>query len=123
MIQKYVKTFFFEGKSGELYFAHVYKTHLGFHICACNLEKVQIGEVSLSFFSEELSFIYNLHVYKERRNDYIGSHMIEIIEELMKNWKYKNIYGDFEPSEPFLEEFDKKILEKQVMSFYRKNFF
>lgn len=50
--------------------------------------------------------------------------MIEIMDELLKPLKHKNIYGDFEPSEPYLKEaYDKKLLEKQVMSFYKKNFF
>lgn len=124
MVSEYVKTFFFEGRSGELYLAYVYKTHMQGYISVCNLEQVQIGEVKLNISNKELYFIYNLHVYKKKRNDYIGSYMIEIMDELIKTLKYKNIYGDFEPSEPYLnEEYDKRLLEKQVMSFYRKNFF
>lgn len=66
MVRKYVKTFFFEGKSGELYLAHVYKTNLHFDIDVCNLENIQIGEVNLDISSEELYFIL-MYMYTKRK--------------------------------------------------------
>ena len=123
MVRKYVKTFFFTSKNGTLYFAHVYRGSQFFQISVCDREKMQIGEISLSFQDSQLRYIYNVFVNTDKRNDHIGSHMMEILDYLIREWKYKNIYGVFEPTELYLSSYDKKKLEESVLLFYRKNNF
>lgn len=120
-----MKTFFFSSKSGELYLAHVYRLPLAkeFHICVCDKEKVQIGEARLSYGDERLRYIFNLYVDNEFRRESIGSYMIQIIDYLIKSWKYKNIYGVLEPFELKLDNFDRDELLARDIRFYKRNHF
>lgn len=124
MVSRYFKTFFFSSKSGILFFAHVLgSANDDYYVHVYDLNKCEVGTICLSHFNNDIFFIYNVFVENNFRREHLGSIMIQILDEVIRCYDYKNIYGEFEPYELHLKEYDIDSLKVSVKDFYKRNHF